>query len=374
MKNVVVLGSTGSIGTQTLDVCRHHPDRLNIVGLVAHRSADELLAQGAAFPNARLVLTDDDAAMRAGVAGGIKACVDLVTQNDVDLVVVAMAGVIGLEPTLAAIHAGKDIALASKEVLVAAGEVVMPLVREKGVTLTPIDSEHSAVFQCLHGYRPDQIERVILTASGGPFRGKARADLEAVTTEQALAHPTWAMGGKITVDSATLMNKGLETVEARWLFDVPFDRLEAVVHPQSIVHSMVELTDGSVLGQMGWPNMRLPIQYALLWPERPESGLKQWNPVDTPTLTFEPIDNATFPAIDLCVEAGRRGLTSPCALNAANEEAANSFLRGQCGFLQIVDVVRQVLDTHTPVEPSIENIIETDAWARRTTRSALGLG
>jgi 1-deoxy-D-xylulose-5-phosphate reductoisomerase len=287
-------------------------------------------------------------------------------------VVISVAGVIGLEPTLAAIMAGKDIALASKEVLVAAGQVVMPLIREKGVTLTPIDSEHSALFQCLLGSSPEHVGRLILTASGGPFRGKKRSDMEGVTREDALAHPTWSMGGKITIDSATLMNKGLEVIEARWLFDVVASHIDVVIHPQSIIHSLVQFKDTSVLAQMGWPDMRLPIQFALLYPERKPNQLKPWSPVDTPQLSFERPDLETFRCLALAYMAAEKAQSMPCALNAANEEAANAFLRGQCGFLQIADVVEKVMGAHTPVEPNLQALIDTDSWARAKVREALG--
>jgi 1-deoxy-D-xylulose-5-phosphate reductoisomerase len=361
MKRVVVLGSTGSIGTQTLDIIAGFPDRLQVVGLAAGRSEGPLREQGARFGVSRLALFEGD----SDLPTGMDAIVELATLAEADIVVVAVAGVIGLLPTIAAIEAGKDIALASKEVLVAAGEWVMPLVRKHGVTMTPIDSEHSAVFQCLQGYRSDQIDRLILTASGGPFRGRRREELAAITVDQALAHPTWRMGGKITIDSATLMNKALETIEAKWLFGVEIDQVEAVLHPQSIVHSMVKFRDGSVLGQLGWPDMRLPIAYALLYPERPENHLKPWNPVDTPQLTFEPVDEDTFPALRLAREACRIGGTMPCAFNAANEAAANAFLRGEIPFLAIAESVERVMASHRPEAVSLETILRADAEARR---------
>ncbi len=371
MKRIAVLGSTGSIGEQTLDVAQRHPDRLQVVGLAAHHNGARLQAQAAATGAKKLALMDEGAAQEAGVPGGMQAVLDVATDPSVDLVVVAVAGVIGLEPTVAAIRAGKQIALASKEVLVAAGEIVMPLARAHGTLLTPIDSEHSALFQCLDGRDPATLGRLILTASGGPFRGKTRSDLADVTAERALAHPTWRMGGKITVDSATLMNKGLEVVEARWLFDVPIDRVDVVVHPQSIVHSLVELTDGSVLAQLGWPDMRLPIQFALLYPDRPASGLTRWSPLASPHLTFEAPDVETFRCLALARESVRRGGTFPCALNAANEEAANAFLQGECGFLQIADVVEEVLDAHQPGEVSLESLLAVDSWARDRARQAM---
>ncbi len=366
MKRVVVLGSTGSIGTQTLDVIAQHPDRLEIVGLAAGRNADLLRSQAAKYGVKKLALFES--ASDCDIPTGMDALIDLATLPEADLVVISVAGVIGLQPTLAAIKAGKDIGLASKEVLVAAGEIVMPLVREKGITMTPIDSEHSALFQCLQGYRSDQIDSLIITASGGPFRGKTRDQLVEVTIEQALNHPTWRMGGKITIDSATLMNKGLEAIEAKWLFDVPMDSIEVVAHPQSVVHSMVRFRDGSVLGQLGWPDMRLPIAYALLYPERKPNPLPRWNPVDTPCLTFEAIDNKTFNAIGLARQAIEARGTMPCVMNAANEEAANAFLRGDIGFLRITEIVERTMQEHRVEAPTLENFLKTDAWARQFAR------
>lgn len=362
------MGATGSIGRQTLDIARQHPDRIEVVGLASGANDAALREVALPFPAARLALyqaTDD------AMPHGMEAIVDLATLSGADLVVVAVAGVIGLQPTIAAIQAGKSIALASKEVLVAAGELVMPLVRDTQVALTPIDSEHSAIFQCLQGYEPDQVERLYLTASGGPFRGKKRIDLEEVTVEQALNHPTWRMGGKITVDSATLMNKGLETIEARWLFDIDVERVETIVHPQSIIHSMVKFRDGSVLGQLGWPDMRLPIQYALLWPERKPNELKPWTPLDSPQLTFEEVDHQTFPSIQIAVRSAKIGGTMPCAMNAANEEAANAFLRGEVPFLKIPEVVEETMARHEPCPVSLGSLHESDRWARETVRQIM---
>ncbi|MCH8978405.1 MAG: 1-deoxy-D-xylulose-5-phosphate reductoisomerase [Armatimonadetes bacterium] len=371
MKRVAVLGSTGSIGVQTLDMVRQHPDRLKVVGLAAYRNADRLRQQAQEFGADRIALRDEDAAKAAGIPGGIEAVSAIASADDVDLVVVAVAGVIGLMPTIAAIKAGKDVALASKEVLVSAGEVVMSLVRKHGVTMTPIDSEHSALFQCLQGHESDQIDKLIITGSGGPFRGKTRAELGAVTTEQALNHPTWRMGGKITIDSATLMNKGLEVIEARWLFDVKPDQVDVVIHPQSIVHSFAKFKDGSVLGQFGWPDMRLPIQYAMLYPDRVPNDLRPWDPTDTPELTFEKPDTDTFRCLYLARQAVERGGTMPCAMNAANEIAANAFLNGHCSFLQIADIVEEVMVKHAPGPAELDNLLETDDWARRTARTLL---
>jgi len=366
MKRVVVLGSTGSIGTQTLDIVAQHSDRLQVVGLAARSNVQLLQNQADRFNVAKTALFD---------RGGIEELVDLATMPEADIVVVGVAGVIGLRPTIAAIKAGKDIALASKEVLVAAGEIVMPLVNQHGVKLMPIDSEHSAIFQCLPQSSilnpQSSIKELILTASGGPFRGKKRADLEHVTVEQALDHPTWRMGGKITIDSATLMNKGLETIEAKWLFGVDIDLVEVVLHPQSVIHSMVKFADGSVLAQMGWPNMRLPIQYALLHPDRVANTLKPWNPTDTPCLTFEEVDHETFPSIRLAIGSAKRGGTAPCAMNAANEEAANAFLRGEIRFLDIPAIVSGTVDRHNPLEPTLDNLLASDDQARRIARNLM---
>lgn len=367
MRRIVVLGSTGSIGTQTLDIISQFPDEMQVVGLAAGSNAELLTEQASRFGVKNVALFQDHPTLPSGM----NALIDLVTGAEVDWVVVSVAGVIGLLPTLAAIEAGKHIALASKEVLVAAGELVMPKVREKGIHFTPIDSEHSALFQCLQGYRSDQVAELILTASGGPFRGWKRDQLQEITTEQALNHPTWRMGGKITIDSATLFNKGLETIEAKWLFDIPINRVRTVLHPQSVIHSMVKFKDGSALGQLGWPNMKLPISYALLYPDRLPNELPNWDPTDTPNLTFEPVDHETFPGIHLATQASDLGGTMPCAMNAANEEAANAFLKGQTSFLGIYSVVETVMSRHKVVEPTLDNLLETDAEARNLARQAM---
>jgi 1-deoxy-D-xylulose-5-phosphate reductoisomerase len=373
VKRVAILGSTGSIGLQTLDMVRQHPDRLKVVGLAAGSNAERLEHQAQEFGVKKLALMNEDAAESLGVGAGLEAVVDVATTEEADVVVVAVAGVIGLLPTIAAIRAGKSIALASKEVLVSAGELVMPLVSKHRTTLTPIDSEHSALFQCMQGYRIEQVDSMILTASGGPFRGKKKKDLEKVSVQEALKHPTWNMGGKITVDSATLFNKALEVIEAKWLFGTRIDDVEVVVHPQSIVHSFVKFNDGSVLGQLGWPDMRLPIQYALLYPERKPNEVKPWSPLDTPYLTFEPVDEETFRSLRLARDSVKRGGTMPCVMNAANEEAANAFLREECGFLQIYDVVEQVIVHHAPVEPTLDNLLEADRWAREQAKKLLNV-
>jgi 1-deoxy-D-xylulose-5-phosphate reductoisomerase len=364
VKRIAILGSTGSIGTQTIQVVGQHPDRLQVVALAAGSNHVRLMQQ-AREHDVRKVATFEPTP-DPSIPSGIGAISELAQDPEVDLVVVAVAGVIGLVPTLAAIRAGKEVALASKEVLVAAGELVMPEVRARGVTLTPIDSEHSAILQCLQGARRDSVERIYITSSGGPFRGYNRDQLAKVTRAQALDHPTWRMGGKITIDSATLMNKGLEIIEAKWLFDLPLSRIEVVVHPQSIVHSLVRFVDGSVLGQMGLPDMRLPIQYALLYPDRVPNAFPAWNPMEGATLTFEQPDHEAFPAIRLARQAEAMGGTAPCVLNAANEEAVHAFLRGEFAFIEIVERVEEALSRHQPVEATLDNLLQADAWARET--------
>lgn len=357
-----MLGSTGSIGTQTLDVVRQFPDRLRIVGLAAGRNAELLETQAAEFDVRHTSLFERE---------GIESLVALASLPEADVVVVSVAGVIGLLPTVAAIRAGKTIALASKEVLVAAGALIMPLLAEHGVTLRPIDSEHSAIFQSVQGAPEGSIDSLVLTASGGPFFGWTREQLADVTLAQALAHPTWSMGGKITIDSATMMNKGLEMIEARWLFGIPMDRVEVVVHRQSIIHSLVRFRDQSVIGQLGWPDMRLPIAYALLYPERPSNGLRRWDPAATPQLTFAPADETVFRCLGLAREADRQGGILPCVLNAANEEAANAFLAGKIGFLDIEATVEGALTDwsgRNRVPSSVEALVEVDLEARNTLR------
>ena len=369
MKRVVVLGSTGSIGTQTLDVISKLSNDLKVVALAANRNATLLAQQAKQFGVSNLALYED--VPGSGIPSGMDAIVRLATLSEADIVVISVAGVIGLLPTIAAIEAGKNVALASKEVLVAAGEFIMPMVKKHGVTMTPIDSEHSALFQCMQGYRADQVESLIITASGGPVRGKKLADLTEITVEQAMNHPTWRMGGKITIDSATLMNKGLEAIEARWLFGVEIDQVQVVVHPQSVVHSMVKFKDSSVLGQLGWPNMRLPIAYALMYPDRIENGLPTWNPVDTPNLTFESVDEETFTCLGLARESAKLGGTMPCAMNAANEVAANAFINGGLRFLQIPEVIKRTMSEHSPLAATLDNVLTTDAQVRSFTRKLI---
>lgn len=373
MKRVAILGSTGSIGRQTLEVAKFLPDDIRVVALAAGRDGLALAQQAQEFGVTKTALFDSEQASIYGHQGGIEAITRLATDDEVDLVVVSVAGVIGLKPTVAAIEAGKNIALASKEVLVAAGELVMPIVQKHGTVLTPIDSEHSAIFQCLQGYLPSQVDSLILTASGGPFRGQTKDSLESVTREQALKHPTWTMGGKITIDSASLMNKALEVIEAKWLFGIDMDKIEAVIHPQSVIHSMVRFTDQSVIGQLGWPDMRLPIQYALMYPERLPNPLPKWNPTETPSLTFEEVNETVFPAFALARHAVKVGGTMPCVFNAANEEAVALFLEDKIRFLDIYRSVEHAMQVHSPSEVTLNNLVLSDSVARETVRNRISL-
>jgi len=379
MKNVVLLGSTGSIGTQVLDIIARLPEKLRVVGLAANNSVERLAQQANQFGVSNVSIGGDAARVRdlkerlAGgnfrVFSGVEGMCALATLPEADLVVVAVAGAVGIRPTHAAIEAGKEIALASKEVLVAAGEHTMRLAKRKGVAILPIDSEHSALFQCVQGAPDRSIERIYLTASGGPFRTTPKEQLRDVTPEQALRHPTWNMGGLVTINSATLMNKGLEIIEAHWLFDVPVDDVEVVVHPQSIVHSMVRFHDGSVLAQLGLPDMRLPIQYALVYPERPDTGLPRLDPLTMGRLVFESPDMEKFPALRLARRAAAAGGTMPAVMNAANEAAVALFLQRRLPFPGIMEVVEAVMACHVVTEPTYENVLNADAWARQRVQA-----
>lgn len=374
-RRVVVLGSTGSIGTNTLDVLAALADRLIVFGLCAHSSGSVLLEQARRFRPRFVVLTDRtayEAARREALPEGTQwlfgeaGVRELVTAPEVDIVVSAIVGAAGLRGTWAALEAGKTVALANKETLVAAGPLVMALARQKQATLLPVDSEHSAIFQALAGHPIAAVERVVLTGSGGPFRGKNREQLARVSVEEALRHPTWKMGPKITVDSATLMNKALEVIEARWLFDLPVDRIDVQIHPQSIVHSFVEFRDGSVMAQLSPPDMRLPIQYALTYPERVPGPSRKLDWASLRKLEFEAPDRTTFPALDLGFEVARQAGVSGAVLNAANEVAVERFLAGELDFLDIPEVCRDTLIRHPRVaEPNLDAILDADAWARQ---------
>src|ERR1035438_8281118 len=373
MKNVVLLGSTGSIGTSTVKVAEDLPDQIRLIGLAAGGNADLLLAQTRKHRPAVISITDPAKAkelqntvgLATQVCCGDEGLLKLATLPAADIVLIAIVGTAGLQPALAAIRAGKDIAVASKEILVMAGEIVMREAREHGVKVLAVDSEHSAIFQCLDGKPPASIRRLWLTASGGPFRTTPKEEFAAITVERALKHPSWVMGRKITIDSATLFNKGLEMIEARWLFDVEMGRVSVVVHPQSIVHSMVEFVDGSMLAQLSTPDMCLPIQYALTYPNRAPSQRVQTNLAKLGALTFEEPDPDRFPALELARRAGEVGGTLPAVLNAANEIAVEAFLNRQVTFTDISAVVRRTMDQHQPLpHASLEQILAADAWAR----------
>lgn len=373
MKNVVLLGSTGSIGASTIKVAEDLPERIRLVGLAAGNNADLLRKQARKFQPEALSLNDDGKAQELQAAlgastrvySGAEGLVKLATLPSADIVLIAIVGTAGLLPALAAIHAGKDLAIASKEILVMAGELVMRQARERGVRVLAVDSEHSAIFQCLDGKPPGSVRRLWLTASGGPFRATPKSEFPAITVERALKHPSWVMGPKITIDSATLFNKGLEMIEARWLFDIEIQRLKVVVHPQSIVHSMVEFVDGSILAQMSTPDMCLPIQYALTYPERAPSNRVQTDFARLGSLTFEEPDPERFPALTLARRAAETGGTMPAVMNAANEVAVAAFCQGKINFPQISATVAQVMDAHAPtLRPSLEQIFAADTWAR----------
>ena len=374
MINISILGSTGSIGTQTLNVVRRHPDMFRIHSRVAGRNAERLVEQAMEFRPQRVVLADDGAYRRAEkeLAGsgirvemGLEAACDVVSQPEVDTVVAAIVGFAGLRPTLCAVWQGKTVALANKETLVVAGSHVTREAQRSGSRLVPVDSEHSAIFQCLVGERKETVDRLLLTASGGPFRGMTADQLRDVTSADALRHPNWSMGPKVTVDSATLMNKGLEVMEARWLFDVDASRIDVWVHPQSIVHYMVQFVDGSIKAQVGTPTMETPIQYALAFPQRIESHLPRFSFAAHPQLTFSHPDRDTFRCLDLAYHALERGGNMPCILNAANEVAVDQFLRGRLAFLDIPTRVEQAMAQFPFLpNPSLDELFETDHEVR----------
>ncbi len=381
-RRVVILGSTGSIGTSALKVARDITDRMEIVGLAAGTSVEALASQAREFNVRNVCIYDPSGAagLAASLPGaqvetGEEGLRRLAQLPEADMVLISIVGTAGLKPALAAIEAGKDLAIASKEILVMAGQIVMEKARRAGVQVLPVDSEHNAIFQCLNGNHggPEAVSRLILTASGGPFRTWNREDLEHVTLEQALKHPTWSMGRKITIDSATLFNKGLEMIEARWLFDVPMEKVDVIIHPQSIVHSMVEYRDGTVLAQMSSSDMCFPIQYAVTWPDRVPNSLKQLNFAEIGRLVFEAPRTDVFPALDLARRAGAGNSTLAAVYNAANEAAVNAFIHGQISFPGIWKLVEAVMDDHTPADPrgELAPILEADQWARRRAAELL---
>ena len=374
MKNVVLLGSTGSIGTSSVKVAEDLPDRIRLVGLAAGNNAELLLKQARKHRPEAISINNPEKAGDLGkffgaatqIYSGDEGLIKLATLPAADIVLIAIVGTAGLKPALAAIRAGKDIAIASKEILVMAGEIVMSEARKHGVRVLAVDSEHSAIFQCLDGKPSSSVRKLWLTASGGPFRNTPKEEFPNITVERALKHPSWVMGKKITIDSATLFNKGLEMIEARWLFDIGMERVGVLVHPQSIVHSLVEFVDGALLAQLSTPDMCLPIQYALTYPDRVPSERVQTNFTRLGSLTFEEPDVERFPALKLARRAGEVGGTLPAVLNAANEVAVAAFLNRKINFPQITEIVRRTMNAHKVVlHPTLEQILEADAWARR---------
>lgn len=386
MKELAILGSTGSIGTQTLDVVRAYPDRYRVYALCAHRSIDLLVQQAKEFHPEVVCIADESLyeqlkeklSVFSGqysapkIWAGADAIAEVVTMPSIDIVVAAMVGYAGLRPTIAAIKAGKKIALANKETLVVAGEIICDLAVKHHTPILPVDSEHSAIFQSLVGEDRSEIEKILLTASGGPFRTFSLEQMKTVTAADALKHPNWDMGAKITIDSASMMNKGFEVIEAKWLFGVPVEKIQVLVHPQSIVHSAVQFTDSAIKAQLGAPDMRLPIQYALSFPERLASEFPRADLFALKELTFEEPDLARFPNLGLAYEAMRRGGNIPCVLNAANEVANLAFREGRCGFLQMSDVISETMNKAAFIsKPTYENYVETDKEARQIAESLL---
>ncbi|HBF0592650.1 TPA: 1-deoxy-D-xylulose-5-phosphate reductoisomerase [Clostridioides difficile] len=375
MKKISILGSTGSIGKQTLDVVRDNRDKFEIVAISANSNIELLLEQIVEFKPKYVTVFEENKALKLKemlpknieieVLAGMEGLKIISSLDEVDVLLTAVVGMIGLVPTLCAIKKGIDIALANKETLVTAGELVMKEAEKYNVNILPVDSEHSAIFQCLNGENKKNIEKIILTASGGPFRGKKKGELANITKNEALKHPNWSMGRKISIDSSTLMNKGLEVIEARWLFGVEQENIDVVVHPQSIIHSMVQYTDSSIIAQLGCPDMRLPIQYALTYPDRMESSFERMNFSKVSTLTFEEPDLETFPCLKLAYECLKMGGTYSSVLNSANEVLVSEFLEDKIGFYDIPYYIEKTLEVHSSIsEPTLEEILETDRWSR----------
>ncbi len=381
MRSIALLGSTGSIGMSTLDLVRQFPDRFKIHGMVAGRNLKRLAAQVKEFSPESVAIKDQEdiprlqellGRHRVEILSGQQGAAEVATAGGVDIVLAAIVGGAGLMPTLMALKAGKEIALANKEALVMAGEILVNAAKEKGTRLLPVDSEHSAIFQCLQGNRRDEADKIILTASGGPFLRTPLKRLDAVTVGQALKHPNWKMGQKITIDSATMMNKGLEVVEARWEFDMDPDHIEVVIHPQSVVHSMVRYQDGSVIAQLGVPDMRIPIAYALAFPHRLKGNWKALELTQQSELNFLPVEKKRYPALGLAYKALREGGTMPAVLNAANEIAVAAFLEGRIGFRQIHRVIDKTMEKHTRKQANdVHEILEVDRWAREKASSLI---
>ncbi|MCW3490851.1 1-deoxy-D-xylulose-5-phosphate reductoisomerase [Dethiobacter alkaliphilus] len=383
MKNITLLGSTGSIGTQALQVIGAYPERFRVRSLAANTSVEQLAHQARRFMPDMVAISDVScynelksalADVDIQVLAGADEVSRLAADADTDMVLNSLVGFAGLGPTLAALSAGNTLALANKESLVAGGHLAMELAAAGGVDILPVDSEHSAIFQCLQGQKINAVERIVLTASGGPFFGKTQDELAHITAAHALKHPNWDMGAKITIDSATLMNKGLEVMEARWLFDTAYEQIHVVVHRESIIHSLVEFCDGAVLAQLGAPDMRVPIQYALTWPERLPGDAPRISWEQLGTMHFAPPDREVFPCLDLAYAAGREGGSMPCVLNAANEEAVALFLKGEIGFLTIPRIIETVMNKHKVITtPDFDTLAETDREARRLARESAGM-
>ena len=372
MKKIGILGSTGSIGTQTLEIVRNYREEIQVTALAAGSNAAALEEQIREFKPLVAALWDEKACLDlrervrdldVKILTGMEGLLEIAAMDEVEALVTAVVGMIGVRPTLTAIEHGKDILLANKETLVTAGHLLMPLARKKGVAILPVDSEHSAIFQSLNGEKKSQIRKILLTASGGPFRGKKREQLTGMQAEDALKHPNWNMGKKITIDSATLVNKGLEVMEAKWLFDVDLDQIQVVVQPQSIIHSMVEYVDGSIIAQLGLPDMKLPIQYALFYPDRRPMMAPSLDFYELAQITFERPDTETFRGLALAFDAMRAGGSMPTVYNAANEKAVSLFLNHQITFLQIPDIIEMCMDKHKVIQsPGVEEILETESW------------
>ncbi len=380
MRKISILGSTGSIGIQALDVIRTHGERFKIVGLSALENIDELEKQieefnpevVAVFEREKAEILSQRVGRKIGIVSGMEGLVTVATLESADIVLTSVVGSVGLLPTLEAIKCEKTIALANKETLVAAGELVMKEAEEHGVGIVPVDSEHSAIFQCLQGENIKSVSRIILTASGGSFRDWAKAEIKKAGAGDALKHPTWSMGKKITIDSATLMNKGLEVIEARWLFNMELDKIDVIVHPQSLIHSMVEYKDNSIIAQMGVPDMRIPIQYALSYPERIESSVKRLNFNNLGQLTFMPPDTEKFPCLSLAYEALKIGKTMPCVLNGANEVLVEYFLRDKIGFYDIPKFIEKAMAAHEPFSyKTVDEILEVDRWVKNWIKNEI---
>ena len=373
MNKIVLLGSTGSIGTQTLDIVRNYASDLQIVALAAGSNVALMEQQIREFRPKKAVMWSTEAAkdlkekvadLSVEVLAGMDGLLEIVTMEEADTVVTAIVGMIGIRPTIAAIESGKTIALANKETLVTAGHIIMPLAKEKGVKILPVDSEHSAIFQSMNGEKKEQVDKILLTASGGPFRGKKTEDLLNIRVEDALKHPNWSMGRKITIDSATLVNKGLEVIEAKWLFDVSLDKIQVVVHPQSIIHSMVQYKDGGIIAQLGTPDMKLPIQYALFYPDRRDLPGKKLDFYELSQMTFEKPDMETFYGLRLAFDAAKIGGSMPTVYNAANEKAVSLFLDRKIGFLQIPEFIQKAMENHKMIEnPSVNEILSAEKEA-----------